>query len=47
MQGAYGGLVVIMVYAGAGGFPPEGGFFLQTDETPFLLTNHTDFLLAN
>ena len=46
MQGAYGGLIMILVYAGASAFPPGEGFFLQTDNTPFLLTNFTNLLLA-
>jgi len=47
MQGAYGGLVVIILYAGAADFPTGPGFFLQTDHTPFLLTDHTNLLLAS
>lgn len=47
MQGAYGGLIVIIMYAGAGDFPTGQGFFLQTDNTNFLLTDNTNFLLAN
>ncbi len=46
MQGAYGGLVVILWYAGASAFPPTEGFFLQTDNTPLLLTDNTNLLLA-
>jgi hypothetical protein len=46
MQGAYGGLIVIILYAGASAFPPNEGFFLQTDHTNFLLTDNTNLLLA-
>ncbi len=47
MQGAYGGLICILLYAGASAFPPMQGFFLQTDDTPLLLTDNTNLLLAN
>lgn len=46
MQGAYGGLIVILLYAGASAIPPNEGFFLQTDHTDFLLTDFTHLLLA-
>ncbi len=46
MQGAYGGLIIILVYAGASAIPPLDGFFLQTDNTPILLTDFTDLLLT-
>jgi hypothetical protein len=46
MPGVYGGLVVIMIYAGAGSFPLDEGFFLQTDETPFLQTDETPLSLT-
>lgn len=47
MQGAYGGLIIILTYASAGDFPPGQGFFLQTDNTPLLLTDFSNLLLAN
>lgn len=46
MQGAYGGLIIILLYAGASAIPPSEGFFLQTDNTGFLLTDNTHLLLA-
>lgn len=46
MQGYYGGLIIILVYAGASAFPPGNGFFLQTNRTDFLLTDFTNLLLA-
>ena len=42
----YGGLIVIIIYAGSGAAPPLDGFFLQTDNTPFLLTDFTNLLLT-
>lgn len=46
MNGVYGGLIVIILYAGASAIPPNDGFFLQTDHTPFLLTDFTNLLLT-
>ncbi len=46
MQGAYGGLIIILVYAGASAIPPTDGFFLQTDNTPILLTDNSHLLLT-
>jgi len=46
MQGAYGGLIIVLLYAGASAIPPLEGFFLQTDHTGFLLTDFTHLLLA-
>jgi hypothetical protein len=46
MQGAYGGLIMILLYAGANAIPPGEGFFLQTDNTGLLLTDFTHLLLA-
>jgi hypothetical protein len=45
MQGAYGGLICILLYAAAGGIS-IGNVLLLTDNTPLLLTDGTDLLLA-
>lgn len=46
MQGVYGGLIIVLLYAGASAIPPSEGFFLQTDHKDFLLTDFTNLLLA-
>ncbi len=46
MNGVYGGLIVIIFYAGAGGIPPLDGFLLQTDNTPILQTDNTPILMT-
>ena len=45
MQGAYGGLVCILIYAGAIAVSSSDNLLL-TDGTPLLLTDGTDLLLA-
>ena len=48
MQGAYGGLIIIIMYANIAQEPPVvESFFLQTDTTPILLTDNTNFLLTS
>jgi hypothetical protein len=37
MQGAYGGLIIVVLYAFGGGIPPTDDLFLYLDGTPFTL----------
>lgn len=36
MQGAYGGLIVVLIYGSGSGNPPGSGFLLMLDNTPLL-----------
>lgn len=45
MQGAYGGLVIIIMYAGNSELPPLLNNFLLLDNSAFLLLDHSNLEL--
>jgi hypothetical protein len=46
MQGAYGGLICILMYGKVEGSPPVLNVLLETDSTPILLTTGQYLMLA-